>query len=65
MPVLISRRTSLKCLGGSVTVPPGMGFGKVRIGFHPNSIVDFRYERSVWDVTGHVEIGRASCRERV
>lgn len=61
MPVLISRRTSLKCLGGSVTVPAGMGFGKVRIGFNPNSIVDFRYERSVWDVTGHVEF-QGKCR---
>jgi len=59
LPVLICHRSSLRSLGGVVSVPKDAKFGKIKLGFGMVQISDNKYSRFIWSVerSGHVSLG--------
>jgi acetyltransferase-like isoleucine patch superfamily enzyme len=54
LPILVSHRVALPHMGGTVTLPGAARTGTVLLGFGSNGAFDFRRERSVWQLDGHV-----------
>jgi len=66
LPVFISKKVYFRRLNGSVKLRNHATIGKIRIGFGDVGIFDYRYSRTIWDVSGSVifngkaEIGHGS-----
>lgn len=54
LPILISKKVYFKRLYGNVLLNEHLGFGNVRIGFGDVGIIDYKYSRTIWDVSGKV-----------
>ncbi|MDP4277627.1 MAG: acyltransferase [Bacteroidota bacterium] len=65
-PVYISRKVCLRKLSGSLALNGPVCKGMVRIGFETAGIFDYRFSRTIWEVTGTVvfegnaELGQGS-----
>lgn len=58
MPVWINRNVTLASTKGKVILNGNLSSGMVKIGFHvPPVLFDYRGSRTIWNVTGSVEIG--------
>jgi len=55
-PILIFRHTKVKNLGGKIVIKNGVRFGLLRIGNPFLGMQDGRYNRTVWDCRGTMEI---------
>jgi len=56
-PVIVSHRVWLKRLSGKVELQ-NVSFGNIRIGFNDVGIFDAIRSRTIWEVSGHVRLGR-------
>lgn len=54
LPVLVYRRTVFKSLKGTVTLKSAPKIGMIRLGDPRIGTQDFRYSRTIWQVTGEV-----------
>lgn len=55
-PILVSHRVALRRMRGSVHIDHA-SFGRVKIGFRSNNVVDEGADLVVWDVTGTIDFG--------
>lgn len=53
LPILVSRKTKLQCLSGRAHIGK-LKTGIVRIGFGGISMLDYRYDRPILDITGDI-----------
>jgi acetyltransferase-like isoleucine patch superfamily enzyme len=54
LPILISKKVNFVKKGGKVLLEASPKFGIVRIGFGEVGIIDYKYTRTQWDVSGKV-----------
>ena len=54
LPILIARKVSFRKLSGEVHLEGTPKFDRIRIGFGDVGIIDYKYNRTLWDVSGKI-----------